>query len=146
MPDQPEDPQVPVSPVDSAATAGRGTRGYLLQAAALVGVVAITAIVTLWVSRDAERVGVEILIPDPAPVTFQVVGEVVRPGVYSLDGEPRINDAIDAAGGLTPDADDRQLNLALLVRDGAKVVIPSMVSASSSSSYGRRFDRNDSVG
>ena len=59
-------------------------------------------------------------------MTFQVAGAVVRPGVYSLDGEPRVNDAIDATGGLTADADDRQLNLAVHVRDGGKVVVPSV--------------------
>lgn len=100
-------------------------RKYLAQALALIGVVAITAIVTLWVSRDEERTGVEILIPPPAPVTFQVSGEVVRPGVYSLDGEPRVNDAIDAAGGFTDDADSGLINLALHVRDGSKVVVPA---------------------
>ena len=94
--------------------------------------VAITAIVTLWVSRDSDRPGVEILIPTPAPVTFQVSGEVVRPGVYSLDGEPRINDAVDAAGGFTPDANVDLINLALHVRDGAKVVVPSAIAASES--------------
>jgi DNA uptake protein ComE-like DNA-binding protein len=104
----------------------RRNSGYFVQVAALVGVVVITVILTLWVSRDAERVGVEILIPTPAPITFQVSGAVVRPGVYSLDGEPRIDDAIDAAGGLAWDADDRQLNLALHVRDGSKVVVPSV--------------------
>lgn len=104
--------------------------GYLLQAVMLVGVIALTAVITLWVSRDSEKSGIEIIIPDSPPVTFQVSGEVVRPGVYSLEGEPRVDDAINAAGGLTPDADDRQLNLALHVRDGAKVVIPALGSTS----------------
>jgi competence protein ComEA len=102
-----------------------------MQGAVLAGVVAITVIVTLWISRDSDRTGVEILIPTPAPVTFQVSGEVVRPGVYSLDGEPRINDAVDAAGGFTPDANVDLINLALHVRDGAKVIVPSIVTASS---------------
>lgn len=128
MPDSPKSPQEsqPTSPkpVDNG-------RGYLLQAGVLIGVVAISVVITLWVSRDAERVGVEILVPTPAPVTFQVSGEVVRPGVYSLDGEPRVNDAIEAAGGLTADADDRQLNLAVHVRDGGKVVVPSLGDGSS---------------
>lgn len=107
--------------------------GYLLQAVVLAGVVTLTAVITLWVSRDAEKSGVEIVIPDSPPVTFQVSGEVLRPGVYSLEGEPRVNDAIDAAGGLTPDADDRLVNLALHVRDGAKVVIPSLHTADNDS-------------
>ena len=123
MSDSPESPRQSQPTPPAAVDTGRG---YLVQAGVLIGVVAITVVITLWVSRDAERVGVEVLIPTPAPVTFQVSGEVVRPGVYSLDGEPRVNDAIDAAGGLTADADDRQLNLAVHVRDGGKVFVPSL--------------------
>jgi competence protein ComEA len=118
------------APQSAAAVGVKDGRSYLVQAAVLVGVVAITVIITLWASRDAERVGVEILIPTPVPVTFQVSGEVVRPGVYSLDGEPRVNDAIDAAGGLTADADARRLNLALHVRDGGKIIVHSLISGS----------------
>lgn len=103
--------------------------GVLAQAVALAGVVVTTVIITLWVSRDSTQPGIEVLIPAPAPVTFQVAGEVLRPGVYSLDGEPRIGDAIAAAGGLTQDADGRLINLALRVRDGSKVVIPTLGSA-----------------
>ncbi len=110
--------------------------GFLPQAVALAGVVVITVIVTLWVSRDSAQPGIEVLIPPPAPVTFQVAGEVVRPGVYSLDGDPRVDDAINAAGGLTADADDRQINLALRVRDGAKVVVPALGSTTAASNSG----------
>ncbi|MDA1278917.1 MAG: helix-hairpin-helix domain-containing protein [Chloroflexi bacterium] len=98
----------------------------LVQAAAVTGIVALTVVLTLWIARDSESSGVEIFIPTPAPITFQVSGEVTQPGVYSLDGDPRVGDAIDAAGGLTPDADDRRINLALHVRDGAKIVVPSL--------------------
>ena len=98
----------------------------LAQAAALGGIVTLTVVLTLWIARDNDPSGIEILIPTPAPVTFQISGEVMEPGVYSLDGNPRINDAIDIAGGLTPNADDQRINLALRVRDGAKIVIPGL--------------------
>ena len=123
MSDSPDSPQESPPTPPGEVTTGRG---YLVQASVLLGVVAINVVITLWASRDAERVGVEILVPTPLPVTFQVAGAVVRPGVYSLDGEPRVNDAIDATGGLTADADDRQLNLAVHVRYGGKVVVPSV--------------------
>jgi competence protein ComEA len=109
----------------SSTPPGDDTRSYFLLIATLLGVVAITVIVTLWVSRDSSPPGVEILVPAPSSVTFQVSGEVERPGVYSLDGEPRIDDAIDVAGGFTADADKERVNLALRVRDGAKIVVPS---------------------
>ncbi len=127
MPEQPKDLPAEQQRNSSDQQSAVGTtRSYLTQAVAVVGVIAITVVVTLWLSRDSERPGIEILIPPPAPVTFQVSGAVVRPGVYSLDGEPRIDDAIDAAGGFTDDANLDLLNRALRVRDGSKVVVPSV--------------------
>lgn len=117
--------------LDRPAKAPVPKQGYLVQAVALLGIVAITVIITLWVSRDSEQSGIEVVIPPPAPITFQISGEVVRPGVYSLDGEPRVNDAIDAAGGFTVDANSAVMNLALPVRDGTKVVVPSLVQSTS---------------
>ena len=107
-------------------------QNYLFQGAVLLGVIALTAIVTLWVSRDSTRSGVEIVIPPAQPVTFQVSGEVGRPGVYSLEGEPRVDDAIEAAGGFTDEANIDILNLALPVRDGSKLVVPSVSQVDSS--------------
>ena len=126
MPEQPKDlpEERKQNGSDQPSEAGT-TRSYLTQIVVVLGVIAITVVVTLWLSRDSERPGVEILIPSPAPVTFQVSGAVVRPGVYSLDGEPRIDDAIDAAGGFTDDANIDLINRALRVGDGAKVVVPS---------------------
>jgi DNA uptake protein ComE-like DNA-binding protein len=121
-----EPPDIPDEDLQASTVDDGGARSYLTQALALVGIVVLTVVITLWVTRDGDQDDVGILIPTPAPVTFQVSGEVMRPGVYSLDGEPRVNDAIDAAGGLTPDADGSRLNLALRVRDGAKVVVPGI--------------------
>lgn len=126
MTERPPDPQNAQSPAVKTREGAAGKSGFLVQAVAVAGVVVLTVIVTLWISRDSDQPGIEVLIPEPAPVTFQVSGEVVRPGVYSLDGDPRIDDAITAAGGLTSNADDSRINLALRVRDGAKVVIPAM--------------------
>ncbi|MBT3994963.1 MAG: hypothetical protein HOF01_04110 [Chloroflexi bacterium] len=130
MPEQPKDlpEERKQNGSDQPSEAGT-TRSYLTQIVVVLGVIAITVVVTLWLSRDSERPGVEILIPSPAPVTFQVSGAVVRPGVYSLDGEPRIDDAIDAAGGFTDDANIDLINRALRVGDGAKVVVPSLVTS-----------------
>lgn len=59
-------------------------------------------------------------------VVVHVDGAVERPGVYSLAGETvRICDAVDAAGGLAPDADTSSINLAQPITDGMKVHIPT---------------------
>lgn len=62
---------------------------------------------------------------EPASVAVvHVDGAVTAPGVYALEGEPRVNDAILAAGGLADDAVTTGLNLAAPVADGEKVHVP----------------------
>lgn len=61
-------------------------------------------------------------------IAVHVDGAVKTPGLYSLqakDGDDlRINDVVEAAGGLTADADVTTINLAAKVEDGEKVHIP----------------------
>lgn len=61
--------------------------------------------------------------PTPAPISVHVTGAVVAPGIYQLPQESRVSDAIAAAGGLLPIADDESINLAAIVEDGAKLNI-----------------------
>ncbi len=57
---------------------------------------------------------------EPACVVF-VCGAVRSPGVYDLPEGARAADAVEAAGGFTPDADREYLNLAAAVADGQKL-------------------------
>ena len=59
----------------------------------------------------------------PAVVVVHVLGAVRRPGLVELPEHSRVQDVIDAAGGLTRDADAGELNLAQPVADGEQVVI-----------------------
>ncbi|MGQ5426876.1 ComEA family DNA-binding protein [Thermophilibacter sp. ZX-H3] len=61
---------------------------------------------------------------DEGVVVVHVDGAVGSPGVYELEGEPRVNDAIAAAGGLAEGADTSGLNLAARLADGEKVHVP----------------------
>lgn len=63
------------------------------------------------------------LLP-PAPLLVHVAGAVDAPGVVELAGGARVVDAIRAAGGLRPDADPDRLNLAAMVEDGHRIVVP----------------------
>src|SRR5690348_915204 len=45
-------------------------------------------------------------------VKVYVSGAVVKPDVYALKASDRVKEAIEAAGGATPDADLEQINLA----------------------------------
>lgn len=53
-----------------------------------------------------------------------VAGAVNKPGVVSLPLGSRVFQAIDAAGGATPEAELSGLNLAEVLSDGVKVVVP----------------------
>lgn len=57
-------------------------------------------------------------------VVVHVDGAVGAPGIYALGGEPRVNDAIVAAGGLAEGADTSGINLAARLSDGEKVHVP----------------------
>lgn len=58
-------------------------------------------------------------------VVVHVVGQVVAPGVVVLPAGSRVADAVDAAGGPTPDADLGAINLARVLVDGEQVVVPA---------------------
>ncbi len=55
-----------------------------------------------------------------------VAGAVVRPGVYQLDADARVDTAIDMAGGPTVDADLDGLNLAATLGDGQRIYVPEL--------------------
>lgn len=60
----------------------------------------------------------------PADIIVYVAGAVVVPGVYSLPPDARVQQAVVAAGGMTPDADGESINLAGFLSDGARVYVP----------------------
>ena len=58
-----------------------------------------------------------------ARITVHVCGAVVSPGVYVLPAGSRVADAVEAAGGMTPEAAADHENLAMPVTDAQKIVI-----------------------
>lgn len=56
-------------------------------------------------------------------VVVSVVGHVVRPGLVNLPPGSRVADAIEAVGGLLPQADPASVNLAALVSDGQQIAV-----------------------
>lgn len=61
------------------------------------------------------------LTPTPAPVRVYITGAVVNSDVYFLPQGSIIKDAIQAAGGFTPDADPEQINQALELKDQQQI-------------------------
>lgn len=59
-------------------------------------------------------------------IFVDIKGEVKKPGVYQMKVGDRVKDAIDAAGGLTAEADSQKVNLAQRVEDQMVIVVPKV--------------------
>lgn len=59
-------------------------------------------------------------------IMVDVKGEVIKPGVYEIDGSARVNDVITLAGGFTDDADVLPVNLAQKVQDEMTIIVPKI--------------------
>lgn len=56
-------------------------------------------------------------------VVVSVVGLVARPGLVTLPPGSRVADAVEAAGGVLPEADPASVNLAAVVTDGQQIAV-----------------------
>lgn len=62
-------------------------------------------------------------------IAVYVCGAVADPGVYDLQEDARVVDAIEAAGGMREDAASDSINLAEHISDGMKIYIPTVSEA-----------------
>jgi competence protein ComEA len=96
---------------------------------ALIGLMAgfVLAAILLIVTRmpGGQPVTLE-PAPTKAPIVIQIMGAVVKPGVYSMPDGSRVEDAVNAAGGLLAEADSNSVNLAVRLEDGQQINIPSL--------------------
>jgi len=69
-----------------------------------------------------------LLIPqqeeDTPTVAVSVMGAVKRPGMYAIEVGGRVQDLVDAAGGVTEDADVSDVNMAAPLLDGTTLTVP----------------------
>ncbi|MFF8920280.1 helix-hairpin-helix domain-containing protein [Streptomyces albidoflavus] len=61
--------------------------------------------------------------PSAGPLVVDVSGKVARPGVHRLPAGSRVEDALEAAGGVRPGTDTSGLNRARLLTDGEQVTV-----------------------
>lgn len=102
------------------------------KGAAVVGLCGLIlfGIGVLWLRTDTrEENGVEILgEATVAVIRVEVAGAVVRPGVYELANNSRVDEALIEAGGTTGEADaewvEKNVNRAAKLVDGQKIYIP----------------------
>lgn len=112
----------------------------------IVGVLVIGALFFQWLSKDKvqpESVDEWLVAENNAdsewdeinqkqsqadeelPIIYiDIKGAVHDPGVYQFEEGDRLLDAVEKAGGLTSDADERQINMAQKLVDQMMIIIP----------------------
>lgn len=117
-----------------------GLLGYFGQAKARVGTPTTPKKAE---TRSVQPISAPVSKPEPSvdpaltaesKIYVDVSGEVAKPGFYWLQSGARLNDLVSLSGGLTPLADRDRINMALLLNDGQKIVIPAVRATSPSSS------------
>ena len=76
-------------------------------------------------------------------IYVHIDGEVKNPGVYKMKIGDRVNDAIQAAGGLTENAEKSKINLATKLKDEMKIHISKIGETNSDLSNESKDDNSD---
>lgn len=81
-------------------------------------------------SRQEGEITFETAATTSAKIKVDIAGAVLKPGVYELNLDSRLQDLLVASGGLSSEADRewgaKNLNLASKLQDGGKVYIPKI--------------------
>lgn len=120
--------RIHVGVVSTLLILGLITAGWLLLRARPVAVASPGDVVTVanpgdMVNTSAPAMASVTPSPKGAKIVVHIFGAVRHPGLVRLRENSRVQDAIDAAGGLTGRADPGELNLAQMLNDGQQVLI-----------------------
>lgn len=99
------------------------TAGWLSLRARPVAVASAGEVVTVATPLPTAASSAPSPAKSASKIVVHVLGGVRHPGLVRLPESSRVQDAIDAAGGLTHKADPGELNLAQLLSDGQQVLI-----------------------
>jgi competence protein ComEA len=86
----------------------------------------------IWLAASQPRGDPIALLPTSTPgmLTVYVSGAVAAPGVFTLTEDSRVEAAIQAAGGFAPGAEQEQINLAAMLKDGQQIDVPGVIDTS----------------
>ena len=104
---------------------------YRVPIVGVLSALLVTAGAVIYVRRPASQ-PVEIVEPSPTStphsveLAVYVTGAVQNPSVYYLPEESRVQDALEAAGGPTVNADLDRVNLAQRVHDEDRIYFPEV--------------------
>jgi len=76
-------------------------------------------------------------------IIVDIKGEINKPGVYELEGDARVKEVILEAGGLTKQAEEKQLNLAEKLQDQQMIYIPNKEEAEEMEEQGDKQAENN---
>ena len=79
----------------------------------------------ILINNNSTNNTIENISDEKNMIIIHITGAVKTPGIVKLEEGSRIEDAINKAGGLTEDADISKVNLAYILEDGIKIIIPS---------------------
>ncbi len=92
---------------------------------ALVAAIIAGGILLIF-KKNTSGGSITLVLPTPSKeIEVYVTGAVQMPGLYTLGSGATAADAVQAAGGFTPDADPAAINLAATLRNGSHVHIYS---------------------
>lgn len=102
---------------------------FLIVGVFIIGLILIAVgLIQIFSQRQASikfEKGQDVSSASSAKIKVDIEGEVIRPGLYELSSDARVQDALIAAGGLTTNANRKAINLAAKIADGQKVYIPA---------------------
>ncbi len=113
--------------------------GSSIKKIAILGILVIVIFVAITVMNGSDGATIddsadnkstentEITSPE---IYIDIGGEVANPMLAKLPEGSRVEDAIQAAGGLTEDADLSNINRAEFLQDGQKVFVPALADTS----------------
>jgi competence protein ComEA len=87
----------------------------------LIAVILVGGAVFLYRHISKPHADEIVISPPSSKICVYVEGEVVNPGIYTLENGDHVADAIEAAGGFAPDADPSSVNLSATPKDGAQI-------------------------
>ncbi|MGO2519866.1 MAG: helix-hairpin-helix domain-containing protein [Microbacterium sp.] len=115
----------------ASAAPARSRLRLSIGAAVVLGLVVLSAAVGLGIMRGQAQPVQSVPVDASAEegiasgeLYVHVLGQVETPGLYVLDIDARVVDALAAAGGTLDDADLQAVNLARPLSDGEQLVVP----------------------
>lgn len=90
---------------------------------AIVALVAVLVLLSSIGPADQGQAKVAKTSISQTSLYVDIVGGVLRPGVYPVEPGTRLFEVVSAAGGFTKNADQKSVNLARLVTDGEQIIV-----------------------